>query len=246
MGVIIQRWIPSKNEIDIYPAILPNWGDASPIKPSQAQEIIFEGINPDKPLYLAPYLLTGYESKNDLNEEGTTYLNTGKPLYEAGLDVKYGLSSNIILDLTVNTDFAQVENDDEKINLTRMAEYFPEKRMFFLERSSIFDFNSNGNNNLFYSRRIGLSEDGDPIRIYGGARLTGKIKEWDFGVLNMQTAPLMKKNGSGIAKEIIPSENFGVIRLRRKLLNDNSYIGSIITSRLDMMVHLILDMALMV
>ena len=236
MGLIVRRWIPSKNEIDIFPAIPPNWGEFSTIKPSQAQEIVLRGVKPVKPLYVAPYLMAGYESNNDLNENGTDYWKWDKPALEAGVDVKYGISSNLILDLTVNTDFAQVEADDEKINLTRMALYFPEKRLFFLERASVFDFNSSGNNNLFYSRRIGLSDDDDydpePIRIYGGARLTGKINKWDIGFLDMQTAPLWKKTSSGIRKELVPSENFGVTRFRRQVINENSYIGAIMTTRL--------------
>ncbi|MBG0859841.1 MAG: carbohydrate binding family 9 domain-containing protein [Bacteroidales bacterium] len=235
MGLIVRRWIPAKNEIDTYPVIPPDWGEYSTIKPSKAQDIILRNVKPAKPLNVAPYGMTGYEKNNDLNEEGTAYWNWDKKPVEAGLDVKYGLSSNLILDLTVNTDFAQVEADDEKINLTRMALYFPEKRLFFLERASIFDFNSSGNNNLFYSRRIGLSDDEenpDPIRIYGGAKLTGRINKLELGVLDMQTAPLLKKTSSGVTRELVPSENFGVIRIRRQVLNENSYLGAIYTSRL--------------
>jgi hypothetical protein len=232
MGIIIWRWSPAINETDIYPAIPPNWGQYSILKPSQAQEIVFHGIKPDKPLYIAPYALAGYERKNDLNVDGTAYNNSGKPVYEAGLDVKYGFTSNLVLDLTANTDFAQVEADDQQVNLTRYSLYFPEKRLFFLERASVFDFNIGGNNNLFYSRRIGLSDEGDPVRIYGGARLTGRLNKWDVGLLDMQTAPLWQKNYNGIRSEILPSENFGVLRLRRQIINDNTYIGAMATSRL--------------
>ena len=236
MGIIVQRWIPACNETDLYPAIPPKWGEYSPIKPSQAQDIVLQGVKPAKPIYVAPYLLGKFESIHDLNEDKTGYWKYNKVSPEGGVDIKYGISSNLILDLTVNTDFAQVEADDEKINLTRMALYFPEKRLFFLERASIFDLNSSGNNNLFYSRRIGLSDNDDydpePIRIYGGARLTGKINKWEIGFLDMQTAPLWKKTSSGTRKQIVPSENFGVARFRRQILNENSYIGAITTSRL--------------
>jgi hypothetical protein len=132
----------------------------------------------------------------------------------------------------VNTDFAQVEADDQQINLSRFSLYFPEKRTFFLERASTFDFSLGGNNNLFYSRRIGLSEDGDPVRIYGGARVTGRLGKWDMGFLDMQTAALWKNNNEGIREEIQPSENFGALRLRRQIINDNSYLGTMLTSRL--------------
>lgn len=235
MGLIVKRWIPARNEIDVFPAIRPDWGEYSTIKPSQACDIILKDVTPARPLNIAPYVMTGVSGRNDLNEESTDYWHSDKKSLEAGIDVKYGLSSNMVLDVTVNTDFAQVEADDEKINLTRMALYFPEKRLFFLERANIFDFNSSGNNNLFYSRRIGLSDDEDnpePIRIYGGAKLTGKINKLEIGVLDMQTAPLLKRTSNGLLKELMPSENFGVTRFRRQVLNENSYVGAIFTSRL--------------
>jgi hypothetical protein len=234
MGMTIERWIPSKNETDVFPAIPPNWGDYSIMKPSQAKEIVFRGIKPDKPLYITPYGLTGYESSYDINNESTAYLKSNKPKIEAGLDIKYGLSKTLVMDLTVNTDFAQVEADDQQINLTRFSLYFPEKRMFFLERASIFDFSLGGNSNLFYSRRIGLSDDEEPvpIRIYGGARITGRIRNWDVGFLDMQTAPLWENKSAENELVLNPSENFGVIRFRRQVLNENSYIGTMVTSRL--------------
>ena len=232
MGLIAWRWMPAKNEISIFPAIPPNWGQFSFLKPSQAKEIVFKGLNPNKPFYIAPYALAGYLSTYDLNTDGTDYARTDKPVFEAGGDIKYGLSANMVLDLTINTDFAQVEADDEQLNLTRFSLYYPEKRPFFLERSSIFDFNLGANNTLFYSRRIGLSDDGDPIRIYGGARLIGRVGKWDLAMLDMQTAPLRKKNSAGINEEILPSENFGVLRFRRQVINENSYIGAGFTSRL--------------
>jgi len=232
MGLIIQRWIPAKNETDLFPAIPPNWGQVSAFKPSQAQEVVLRGVKPAKPIYIAPYMLAGYGSIYELNSQGTAYAKSNKPVLEAGLDVKYGISNNMIMDVTVNTDFAQVEADDQQINLTRFSLYFPEKRMFFLERASVFDFALGGNSNLFYSRRIGLSDDGDPVRIYGGARITGRLGKWDMGLLDMQTASLWKKDSNGVAEEILPSENFGAIRFRRQILNENTYVGAMMTSRL--------------
>lgn len=237
MGLIAWRWMPAKNETDIFPAIPPNWGQASSLKPSQAREVHFRQIKAVKPFYIAPYTLAGYTGRFDLNNQGTEYIRTTKPAFEAGGDIKFGLSGNMIMDLTVNTDFAQVEADDEQINLTRFSLYYPEKRPFFLERSSIFDLNLGANNTLFYSRRIGLSDDGDPIRIYGGARLIGRIRKWDVALLDMQTAPLSKKNSDGVIEDILPSENFGVLRFRRQVINENSYIGAGFTSRLGMNGH---------
>jgi len=237
MGLIVYRWIPAKNEADLYPAIPPNWGPTSMMKPSQAQEIVFRDIKPDKPLYIAPYALTGFQSTYDLNEDEAIYQRSNQPDIEAGLDLKYGISKTLVMDVTVNTDFAQVEADDQQINLTRFSLYFPEKRMFFLERASVFDLSLGGNSNLFYSRRIGLNDEGDepePVRIYGGARITGRINNWDVGFLDLQTAPLKLEKSNGITKNLAPSENFGVIRLRRQVFNENSYIGAMATSRLGM------------
>jgi len=237
MGLIIQRWIPAKNETDLFPAIPPNWGGVSAMKPSQAQEIILRGVKAGKPLYIAPYGLAGFESTYKINEDWTEYVKTDDPVFDAGLDIKYGLTSNLVLDLTANTDFAQVEADNQQVNLTRYSLYFPEKRLFFLERASVFDFTTGRNDNLFYSRRIGLTDpdefgNQEPVRIYGGARITGRLGRWDVGLLDMQTAPLKMKNSSGTYNEILPSQNFGVMRFRRQIINDNTYVGAIATSRL--------------
>jgi len=241
MGLTVERWIPAKNETDVFPAIPPDWGEISVMKPSQAQEIVFRDITPDKPLYVAPYVLAGFESSFGLNNDESEYLKSKDPDLEAGLDIKYGITKTLVMDVTVNTDFAQVEADDQQINLTRFSMYFPEKRTFFLERASVFDFSLGGNSNLFYSRRIGLlddyddsQDDEDPrtVRIYGGARVTGRMNKWDVGFLDMQTAPLAVKMSDGSSANMVPSENFGAVRFRRQIINENTYVGAMATSRL--------------
>jgi len=221
MGFISWRWIPHKNESCVYPAIPPKWGGWSTWKPSKAQEIIFKDLHSRKPVYIAPYILGGFGKNFELNEDETEYLRKDEPAHELGLDVKYGLTNNLTMDVTLNTDFAQVEADDQQVNLTRFSLFFPEKRLFFQERSSNFEFNLGGPNRLFYSRRIGIY-DGQPVRIYGGARIVGRVGPWDVGLLNMQTAPI----------EELKTENFGVCRLRRQVFNQNSYVGTIVTSRI--------------
>ena len=223
MGLLAFRWIPRKTECDVFPAVDQKLGTMAIWKPSQAREIILEGVRGRRPLYIAPYALGGYGQSNDLNDEETAYVRTDKPTTEAGLDVKFGLTSNLTLDLTLNTDFAQVEADDYQVNLTRFSFFFPEKRLFFMERAGIFDFSFGEYNQLFYSRRIGI-EEGQAVRIYGGARLIGRLGSWDMGFLDMQTAPLRE--------ESLPSENFGVLRLRRRVFNPFSYIGGMLTTRL--------------
>ena len=108
----------------------------------------------------------------------------------------------------MNTDFAQVEADDQQINLSRFSLFFPEKRRFFQERAVNFDFGLGGDERLFHSRQIGLVA-GEPVTIYGGARLVGRVGEWDVGLLDMQTDK----------SRLLPSENFGVLRLRRRIFN---------------------------
>jgi len=224
MGLIISRNISANNETATYPAIDPKYGFLSTNKPSQAQTIEINGARPLKPLYVSPYLLAGLSRDWSLNEDGTEYVKEDNPQYNAGIDIKYNINSNLTLDLTANTDFAQVEADDQQVNLTRYSLFFPEKRKFFQERSNLFDFSLGGHeDNLFYSRNIGIA-NGEPIRIYGGARLTGRLGQWDMGFLDMQTAE----------HEETPGENFGVLRMRRQVINQNSYVGGIMTSRLGM------------
>ncbi|MEF8811914.1 MAG: DUF5916 domain-containing protein, partial [Bacteroidales bacterium] len=220
MGLLVMRYCAAKNEISIWPAIpsdftVPYW------KPSLCCEIEFEGLKPEKPLYVTPYLTAGNSQTSELNQPGTGYVMPSTPKFDAGLDVKYSLTNNLTADLTVNTDFAQVEADEQRINLTRYSLYFPEKRPFFLEKADVFDFSFLEGENLFYSRRIGLY-DRNPVRIYGGLRTTGRIGEWDVGVLDMQTKAFREN----------PGENFGAMRFKRKVFNPNSFVGGMLTSRL--------------
>ncbi|MCJ7611902.1 MAG: carbohydrate binding family 9 domain-containing protein, partial [Candidatus Aminicenantes bacterium] len=166
MGMKAFRWIPRKAENDCFPAVDLKLGTMALWKPSLCREIILEGVVGRRPLYITPYGLGGYGQYYDLNAEETEYVHKNKPTTEAGLDIKYSLTSNLTLDLTANTDFAQVEADDYQVNLTRFSLFFPEKRLFFLERAGIFDFSFGEYNQLFYSRRIGIYEE-EPVRIYG-------------------------------------------------------------------------------
>ena len=221
MGLIAWRWIAVSSEQIIFPAIPNKWGMWSAWKPSQAGEISLKGIRSRRPLYVVPYVLGGYEYLNELNDDETAYERSEEPAFEVGLDVKYGLTDNLTVDMTLNTDFAQVEADDQQVNLTRFSLFFPEKRLFFQERSSNFDFQLGGSQNLFYSRRIGIHDD-QPVRILGGARIVGRVGPWDVGLMNMQTA----------RTEEVVSENFGVLRLRRRVINPYTYVGGIATSRI--------------
>lgn len=223
MGMLINRTIAGANETDTWPVTDQKYGFMAATKPSLARNIELDGVKSTRPLYVAPYLTAGYTREYALNDAETQYERNDNPDYNAGIDVKYGITSNLTLDVTANTDFAQVEADNQQVNLTRYNLFFPEKRMFFQERASLFSFNLGGASNLFYSRNIGIS-DGTPVRIYGGARLIGKAGKWETGLIDMQTAE----------HDTLPGENFGVARLRRQVFNPNSYVGAIFTSRLGM------------
>ncbi len=220
MGLIAYRFIAHSSERHIYPAIPPNWGMGF-AKPSQAGTIILENVENTLPVYITPYVSGGLGEAAELNSSETAYRNRNVNDQQVGLDVKYALSNNLTLDATVNTDFAQVEADDQQVNLTRFSLFFPEKRQFFQERAGIFNFSTGRSDRLFHSRNIGLNSDG-PVRILGGGRLVGRLGAWDVGMLNMQTESASET----------PSENFGVLRLRRRLINAQSYAGMMFTSRL--------------
>ncbi len=217
MGLIVRRAIARNEEWDVYPAIPPTWGFSGLFKPSQAQEIVLSGIRGRRGLYVAPYVLAG---KKRIDVVGEPASGSADSDFEVGLDLKYLISSNVTLDLTINPDFAQVEADDVQFNLTRFPLFFPEKRPFFQERASNFEFNFGGHDRVFHSRRIGI-EGGRPVPIRGGLRLVGRTGPWDFGALDIQTTSSESKSG----------ENFGLLRVRRRVINQYSYVGGIITSR---------------
>lgn len=219
MGLTATRYIARKNERVTFPAISPRYPFR---KPSVAQDVVLRGIHPHTPLYVTPYVLGGSRQAATLNPAQTRYRQEVAFQREVGLDARYSLTPNLTLDLTVNTDFAQVEADDQQINLTRFSLFFPEKRQFFQERAALFSFATGDGNRLLHTRRIGLRH-GEPLRILGGARLVGRIGAWDVGLLNMQT---------GRHGRVAPSENFGVLRLRRQVLNPYSYAGAMVTSRI--------------
>ena len=168
-----------------------------------------------------------------------------------GVDAKLGITQSLTADLTYNTDFAQVEVDEQQVNLTRFSLLFPEKREFFLEGQGIFEFargtgggpgggggggggggfgsRSGGRNVpiLFFSRRIGL-EDGGIVPVVAGGRVTGKVGRFDVGALNIQTEDVPTAG--------IESTNFTALRLKRDILRRSS-IGGIFTNRSVSLLH---------
>jgi hypothetical protein len=187
-----------------------------------------EGLPPTgRNLELKPYLLGGQRQVRD--DAGV--LERSREA-EVGIDLKTELRPGLVLDLTLNTDFAQVEVDDEQVNLTRFSLFFPEKRDFFLENSGIFDFGVPGNPfeppalQLFFSRRIGIEEDEDEdqtelVPMLGGARLTGRIGRQTVGFLSAFTDEV---------EGLVPRESFSVGRVKRDV-GENHYVGLMVTDR---------------
>jgi hypothetical protein len=190
-------------------------------RPSAFQDVRLTGIQPRNPVYVTPYMLAGAARSRALNAAEDGFDRLEEENFEVGGDVKLSPTPNLTVDLTVNTDFAAVEADQQQVNLTRFSLFFDEKRPFFQERAGIFGFETGAERGtLFYSRRIGLA-DGLPVRILGGGRAVGRLGAWDLGAIAMRTA----------AERGLPGETFGVLRLRRQVFNPHSSIGTMSTSR---------------
>lgn len=145
----------------------------------------------------------------------------------AGLEVaKLGITPSLTAEFTVNPDFGQAEVDSQIVNLTRFSVFFPEKRDFFLENSGIFLFGRQGENQAFFTRRIGLTDQGLPVAIDYGAKVTGKIGPYNVGFLQVQTRKLGKES-TGLG---IPRQQFSVLRVKRDILK-RSYVGAILVNR---------------
>lgn len=141
---------------------------------------------------------------------------------EAGADLKYSITPSLTLDLTYNTDFAQVEVDDQQVNLDRFNLFFPEKRPFFLENAGVFSVGSPGEVDLFFSRRIGIGDGGNLVPILGGARLSGRINRTNVGVLSMFTEEIQSRSIGG--------NNFTVARVSHEFAQRSS-IGAAFLNR---------------
>jgi len=178
----------------------------------------FGEVHRGRDLELRPYLL-GQATATERVITGTgtdSVVEASDRDAKAGVDAKLAISPTLTADLTINTDFAQVEADRQIINLTRFPDFFPEKREFFLESSGIFDFARPTVVTPFYSRRIGLKDE-RPVPILAGARLTGRTGPWTVGFLGARTG------GDDDANDF-------VVRLKHDLLA-RSYIGAIATLR---------------
>jgi hypothetical protein len=224
-GINFERKLRRLNE-DSYWSPLPRIYDAQRVSLAGTLEGL-RGVHAGKNIRVKPYALSS----------GSRI--TTKPMagdFQGGVDVKYGVTSGLVWDFTVNTDFSQVEADEQQVNLTRFNLFFPEKRDFFLENQGIFAFGDNGSGGggtgfgpranpiqelrLFFTRRIGLSDGGQALPILAGTRLSGRQGAYSMGVLNIQ-----QREDQGV-----PATNFTALRMRRDVLA-NSDIGVVLLDK---------------
>ena len=214
-GVNFMRNIRRKNEQVFWAPIGKGYGLT---RVSQAGTLTgLGGVDRGMDLRITPYVLAGGRQ-----ERAVTAGLAGSGFNDLGLDVKYGIASGLNLDVTLNTDFAQVEVDEQQVNLTRFPLFFPEKRDFFLENAGMFSVKSQGITrlaDLFFTRRIGLA-GGLPIPIIAGTRLTGKVNRHNIAVMNIQTQEI----------GALPGENFFVARYSRDILA-RSKVGGLIINK---------------
>ena len=203
-GLNFKRFVRRKNEEDIWAAYRRTFGIT---KVSEAGELTgITDIGSGRLFVVKPYGLAQYDKQ--------TGQNRAFPL-TGGVDVKYGINSNLLLNLTGNTDFSATDVDQEQFNLTPFPIFIPEKRQFFLENAGIFDFDMGHHDQLFFSRQIGIdSVTGNQVPINGGAKLTGTLGRLQFGVMDVDT----RSSGPN------PYANYSIVRLKESLWG-GSYVG---------------------
>ena len=213
MGIAFSRSIRRKNETVVWPHIGQDYKSGIAQVSQYATLTGLKDVRRGHRLEIKPYGIVGAQkqaagpSTEDAGFERTS---------QTGLDLKYGLTPNLTLDLTWNTDFAQVETDNVQINLTRFDLFFPEKREFFLERAGLFEFGTTRETEVFFSRRIGLEDD-----ILGGGRLTGQAGPISVGALALRTESRTPEEEAGAWNS--------VVRLQANL-RERMTVGAIATS----------------
>jgi Domain of unknown function (DUF5916)/Carbohydrate family 9 binding domain-like len=208
-GIGFKRNIPRKNE-EMYWPFVPN--DSSWYRPAELGQLkALRDIEPGRNLQVRPYVLGG--GSRDFVADQTD------PRREVGIDAKWGMTTGLTADFTVNTDFAQEEADVQQINFTRFNLFFPEKRQFFLEGQQAFQFGLPEVAELVFTRRIGLSPEGEIVPIIAGARLSGRQGRTTVGAMNIQADDF----------DVLASQNFTVVRVKQDVLNRSS-VGALFTN----------------
>jgi hypothetical protein len=216
-GLNFSRFIRRKNEEDFWSRVTrPH----TVYRVSQAGTL--EGMEPpgQRVMRVTPYVLGSVHRDFLARPDAETSA-------ELGGDAKLGVTPSLALDLTYNTDFAQVEADEQQINLTRFNLFFPEKRPFFLENAGTFAFGVPQSVDVFFSRRIGIGEGQRAVPILGGGRLSGKVAGFTVGLLDIQTEAV-----SVAEEQLVSPYNYGAARLLREFPH-RSRIGAIAVTRVN-------------
>ena len=221
-GFNISRIIRRKNEENLWTSWQRSYGLE---RVSQAGELVgVEEIKRRRLYEVKPYISGGWR-------EGVPLI--GEPGFDAGANAKLGLevakigiTPSLTAEFTANPDFGQAEVDNQVVNLSRFSVFFPEKRDFFLENAGVFLFGRAESNQLFFTRRIGLTDNGAPVPIDYGAKVTGKVGSYNVGFLQVQT----RKLGNPASGFGIPRQQFTVARIKRNILQ-RSFIGAMFVNR---------------
>ena len=214
-GLNLKRFIRRKNEEDLWSGWRRTFGVS---KISEAGELHgITDIGSGRLFIVKPYALAGF-SHLPVNAQTSGLTPGTSALYTGGVDIKYGLRSDLVANLTGNTDFADSDVDVQQFNLTPYKLFFPEKRQFFLENANVFSFpmSIEGGDQLFFSRQIGIDPvTGQEVPINGGARVTGSLAGFELGVMDVDT----RSSGPN------PYANYAVARVKRSVGESGSYIG---------------------
>jgi hypothetical protein len=215
-GINFQRNISKRSET-AYWANLPLGFDIKRL--SLAGKMTGINLKSPKNLKVIPYALTQVAQDKIISKKNSSRIDFGG-------DIKYSLTPGLTLDLTYNTDFAQVEVDDQQVNLDRFNLFFPEKRPFFLENAGQFSVGSPGEVDLFFSRRIGIGDGGSLVPIIGGSRVSGKVGQTNVGLLSMFTDEVEIDGDIGIIKN-----NYSVARVNHDFTKSRSSLGGLFVNR---------------
>jgi hypothetical protein len=215
MGIAIYRSIRRKNEQVFWPHIGQEYRGGIRQVSRYAPLTGLRNLQKGRHTEVKPYAIAGAVSRPGVDTDTDV---------DAGLDVKASITSNVTVDLTYNTDFAQVEADNVQINLTRFSLFFPEKREFFLERAALFQFGAPRETEVFFSRRVGLDAD-----IVGGGRLTGQAGPISVGAMSLRTGEVPNADPTTPGPEIQAAWN-SVARMQATLM-PRTTLGGIVTSQ---------------
>jgi hypothetical protein len=224
-GLNIIRTIRRKNEEVLWGGWTRENGGFHKVSLAGHLQQLTELPRPGMNLELRPYALTGWVTQDTDDADESLGPLEDRALMDVGLDLKYEVRPGLVLDATLHPDFAQVEADQEQVNLTRFSLFFPEKREFFLENAGIFEFGFRGFGGpppflLFFSRQIGIAADDGIVPVVGGTRVTGRVGGQTIGFMNTVTEAEFEE----------PVTSFTVGRVKRDI-GSNNYVGVIATDR---------------